>query len=94
MEYKLCAYIKDIMLIPSDAKTIHAIKAQRRAQERYISVILLCTADHGQAVGCLLQELKKYSLKEQSTLPAILAEALAMINDYSTLVLTPRLMDG
>ena len=94
MEDKVSAYLKDILVSPSYAKTVHTTKAHRLSREQYLSVILLCVAYRGQSNGRLLQELKNDALKGQSTFPATMAEALAMINDYSDLDPTPRLIYG
>ena len=47
IEDKLATYLKEIAVNPTDVKNSHTTEAQMRAWERYLAVILLCTADRG-----------------------------------------------
>ena len=76
-------YPKEIDVDIDDAKTTRTIEAQRRAWEKYLAVILIYAAEHGQTGGKILQELRNDALKGQSMFPVILAKELAMVNDYS-----------
>ena len=57
-EDKLATYLKEIVVNPTDVKNSHTTEAQRRTWERYLAVILICTADRVQAGRWILQELK------------------------------------
>ena len=91
---KLAAYLKEIMVDLSDTKTAHTIEAQRREHGRYLIVILLCAAERGRTGGRLLQERINDNLKGQSTFPAMIAVALATINDYSNMAPTTQTRSG
>ena len=93
IEDELSTYLEEIGVYTSNARTIHTIESNNQSQERYLAVILLSAADHNQTRGRLLKEFKNDSLKGQSAFTGTLAEALAMINDYSDTASTLRATD-